>query len=364
MIKRIIAGYSRIKTSGFLLLTVIFIVIVTQGCFKKKSEQQPFGFFSGNGLFIGNEGNFRSGNASLSFYSYDSLRVYKNQFSEVNDRPVGDVLNNIAIYGDHLFMVVNNSGKIEIADVSTLESEASVTGLISPRDIAFISDSKAYISSLYSDSVVIFNPADFIIEGYIDIGRSSEYIKVSGDYAWISNWSMGNTLTVIDTRNDIVEGVIVVAPEPGRIVEDRDGKLWVLCSGGYMNVEYPALYRIDPALMSIDLELQFDNILSSPSELLINNAGDRLLFLNGDIFSMETNETQLPENPLVESGDRNFYRLGYDANRGILYATDAVDYMQNGRVYGFNHEGEEVISFEAGIIPGSFAFTGSSDKLK
>jgi hypothetical protein len=359
MIKWITAGDGHNSTLGFMLLTVIIL----QGCSEKRTEQQPSGLFSGNGLFIGNEGNFRSGNGSLSFYSYDSLRVYKNQFSEVNNRPPGDVLNNIAIQGDYLYMVVNNSGKIEIADLGTLESEASVTGLISPRNIAFISDSKAYISSLYSDSVVIFNTTDFIREGYIDIGRSSEYIMVNGDYAWISNWSMGNTITVIDTRNDMVEGVIVVAQEPGRIVKDSDGMLWVLCSGGYMNVEYPALYRIDPATMSIDLELRFDNILSSPSELHINNSGDRLLFLNGDIFSMGTGETRLPENPLVESGDRNFYRLGYDADRDILFATDAVDYMQNGRVYGFNTEGEEIISFEAGIIPGSFAFTCSGDKL-
>jgi hypothetical protein len=360
MINRIIDSYRGVRV----LLTFLLTAIALQGCSEKEGESQPLHLFHGNGLFIGNEGNFRGGNGSLSFYSYDSLRVYNNLFNGVNDRPVGDVLNNIAIYDDHLFMVVNNSGKIEIADINTLKSEASVTGLISPREIAFISESKAYISSLYSDSVVIFNHADHIIEGYIDIGRSSEYIKVCGDYAWISNWSMGNSLTVIDTGSDIVEGVIVVAPEPGRIVEDSDGMLWVLCSGGYMNVEYPALYRIDPEIMSIELELRFDNIFSSPSELLINGTGDRLMFLNGDIFSMGTEETQLPQNPLIESDSRNFYRLGYDDMRDIIYATDAVDYMQNGRVYGFNPEGEEVISFEAGVIPGSFAFTGSADNLQ
>ena len=341
------------------LLPFLLAVTWIQGCSVKNVEPQLLHLFPGDGLFIGNEGNFRGGNGSLSFYSYDSLRVYNNLFRNVNDRPAGDVLNSIAIYDDQLFMVVNNSGKIEIADINTLKSEGSVTGLISPREIAFISESKAYVTSLYSDSVVIFNTTDFIIEGYIDIGRTAEYICVTGDHAWISNWSMGNTITVINTESDIVEEVIVVAREPGRIVEDNDGMLWVLCSGGYMNVEYPALYRIDPAIMSIELELRFDNILSSPSELLINSTGDRLIFLNGDIFTMGTEETQLPVNPLVESGGRNFYRLGYDEKRNIIYATDAVDYMQNGKVYGFDTKGEEVISFEAGVIPGSFAFTGS-----
>ncbi|MCA1755857.1 MAG: hypothetical protein LC649_00125 [Bacteroidales bacterium] len=345
------------------LKTLFLIMVIMQGCTDKSPEQQSPGLFSGDGFFIGNEGNFRSGNGSLSFYSYDSIHVYNNLFSVVNGRPAGDVLNYIAIHGDHLFMVVNNSGKVEVTDAGTLESEASVTGLLSPRNIAFISDTKAYISSLYSDSVTIFNPEGFIIEGYINIGRTSEYITVKGNRAWISNWSMGNTITVIDTENDLVDGVIVVASEPGRIVEDSDGMLWVLCSGGYMNTEYPALYRIDPALMSVDVELRFENILSSPSELMINKTGDRLFFLNGDIFSMGTEDIRLPDDPIIESCDRNFYRLGYDAHRDIIYATDAVDYMQKGHVYGYNQAGDEVISFEAGIIPGSFAFTGNGDNM-
>ncbi|MFO7524430.1 MAG: hypothetical protein R6W68_03170, partial [Ignavibacteriaceae bacterium] len=160
------------------LIILFLLMIIMQGCAEKSPDQQPIGLFSGDGFFIGNEGNFRSGNGSLSFYSYDSLRVYNNLFSEVNGRPAGDVLNDIAIYGDYLFMVVNNSGKIEVADALTLESVTSVTGLISPRNITFISETKAYISSLYSDSLIIFNPAGFIIEGYINIGRTSEYITV------------------------------------------------------------------------------------------------------------------------------------------------------------------------------------------
>jgi hypothetical protein len=64
-----------------------------------------------DGAFIINEGNFRWGNGSLSFYSYDSSRIYNSVFESVNNRPLGDVPFSLAESENSLFIVVNNSAK-------------------------------------------------------------------------------------------------------------------------------------------------------------------------------------------------------------------------------------------------------------
>ena len=42
----------------------------------KKPTVSGSNYTFGGGVFIVNEGNFRGGNGSLSFYSYDSLKIY------------------------------------------------------------------------------------------------------------------------------------------------------------------------------------------------------------------------------------------------------------------------------------------------
>jgi hypothetical protein len=91
----------------------------------------------------------------------------------------------------YAYIVVNNSGKIEVTNQATLVSVATITGLISPRNISFINDYKAYVSSLYSDSVAIINLTDNSISGYINLRRSSETIAIIGNKAFISYWTEG-----------------------------------------------------------------------------------------------------------------------------------------------------------------------------
>ncbi|MEZ5010240.1 MAG: hypothetical protein R2744_00670 [Bacteroidales bacterium] len=44
---------------------------------------------------------------------------------------------------------------------------------------------------------------------------------VDGDRAYVSNWSGGNSITIIDTGSDNVIGSISLAPEPGRAILDN-----------------------------------------------------------------------------------------------------------------------------------------------
>ena len=180
---------------------LLFFVFVS--CMKI-SDKPAVTCLSGDGVFIINEGNYMRGNGSLSFYSYDSLKIYNDFFNDINGRPLGDVPNSMEILSDMAYIVVNNSGKIEVINKSTLESVATIDGLVSPRNIAFVSKSKAYVTSMYSDSLIILSLTDNSIAGYINLRRSSESLIISGNSAYISNWVGGKEIMVVNTITDKV----------------------------------------------------------------------------------------------------------------------------------------------------------------
>ena len=171
-------------------VNIILISLMIVSC-QKTPDFPNSNYTLSGGVFVVDEGNYRGGNGSLSFFSYDSSKIFNDLFYSVNGRPLGDVPNSMAIKGDKAYIVVNNSGKIEIMNQSTLISVATISGLISPRNISFINDNKAYVSSLYSDSITVINPSSNSVSGYINIRRSSESIAITGSKAFVANWSGG-----------------------------------------------------------------------------------------------------------------------------------------------------------------------------
>ncbi len=168
------------------------------------SEIIPPSILNGNGVFIINEGNFRLGNGSLSFYSYDSVKIINDIFSKVNNRILGDVPNSMKIFGNYAYIIVNNSGKIEVVDKNTFKSVKTITGLVSPRNIAFVDSRKAYVTSMYSDSIAIIDLNENSISGFINIRRTSDAIEVTGQKAFVAEWIGGKEVMVINTVNNKV----------------------------------------------------------------------------------------------------------------------------------------------------------------
>ncbi|MFO7575426.1 MAG: hypothetical protein R6W67_09755 [Bacteroidales bacterium] len=312
---------------------------------------QDSGLLSGTGFFIMNEGNFTRGNGSLSFFSIDSSKIYNNIFLGANNRGPGDIPFSMYIQGDTGYLVVNNSGKIEMIDMKTAKSITTLTGLNSPRYLEAVRNGTAYVSSLYSDSIIIIDLVECTIKGYIDIGRKSEMIKVAGMKVYIASWSGDNTVTVIDARNDMIISTISVVSEPESMVLDRHGRLWVLCSGGYMKEEPPALISIDTATNKLASEIAFSQ-LAYPTSLKIDYSGDILYFVNNGVYKMSVLDTEIPAAPFIPANGRLFQRVGPILQSGDIYISDANDYQRKGFLLKYDSNGNFKQSWEAGIIPG------------
>ncbi|MFN8239497.1 MAG: hypothetical protein U0X39_01950 [Bacteroidales bacterium] len=314
------------------------------------------GSLAGSGFFLLNEGNYMSGNGSLSFLPGDGSILHNDIFQAINGRPLGDVANHCLVKGDTCFIVVNNSGKVEVIESSTGRSLKTITGLVSPRQITKVSNHKAYVSSLYSDQISIIDLESCELKGKISMRRTSEAILLSSGKVFVSNWASGKEIIVINPDTDQVIDSLVTGAEPESMVVDGDGKIWVLCTGGYSGKYNPELVVFNPADLNIIKRIVFSPGNNAPSSLVINNKRDSIYYIAGHVWSMNTGSTELPSNPLIRSEGRTFYRLCISPSNGNIMVTDARDYQLPGYLLVFSPGGNLKKSYKAGIIPGYICF--------
>lgn len=319
------------------------------------------------GVFICNEGNYNSDNSSISFYdpATDKVTPQLPLLFDGAPFPLGDNCQSMVLHGGRGYIVVNNSAKIYVIDARTNAYRGKITGLTSPRNIHFVSDTKAYISDLYSTHMAIFNPQTLVVNGSIDVGRSTEAMVAQGKYLYVTSWSYNRKLYKIDMESDKVVDSLTVPLQPNSAVIDQAGRLWVLSDGSYdgspSGNENAALTRINTSTFTIEQTLTFSDIGLSPNEMCISPDGRTIYYLSGwttsgGLYAMSTSASALPTAPFVAAGERTFYGLGVNPVGGDLYVSDAIDYQQRGMIYRYSATGEMISSFKADIIPGSFCF--------
>lgn len=334
---------------------ILLILIVLASC-KKTKDSPVTNYTLSGGFFVVNEGNFRGGNGSLSFYSYDSSKISNDLFYYVNGKPLGDVPYSMTIYQDKGYIVVNNSGKIEVIDPVTMVSKNTITKLVSPRNMAIVNSSKAYVTSLYSDSVTIINLATNSISGYINIRRTSEAIVVLENKVYVSNWAGGKEIMVINSLTDKVSDSIAVGNEPESMVFDKNRYLWVLCNGGWTRQNFAKLVQINTSTDKVQTEYTFPTKQASPACLKIDAKGETLYYLDNGVKVMDISLGRLPATALIADPGTSFYKIAINPANGDIIVTDAVDYTQRGYVSIYKLDGSLISQEKAGIIPGNMCF--------
>ena len=301
------------------------------------------------------------GNASLSFYNYESKRVQNDLFYARNNAPLGDVAQSLYWYENTLFIVVNNSGKIYLIDPQTAEFKGLIPDLTSPRYIHVVSAEKAYISDLYAHRITIFNPVTFEKTGEINLSEkhTSEQMVQVGKDVYVTHWSQGKTILVIDSETDEMITEIEVPLQPKDLKVDKNNKIWVLSDGSVegstLGTELPALTRIDPETFTVEKIIRFENG-SNPHSLEINNNRDTLFFINKGVYKMDILSKTLPEESFISGAGNLFYSLGVNSKNNEIYVSDAIDYTQDAIIYRFSGSGVLVDSFKVGINPSDFLF--------
>lgn len=306
------------------------------------------------GVFIINEGNFSWGNGSISFYNPKKKYVENNIFKKKNSRPLGDVVQSMTVINQKGYIVVNNSQKIEVVNINDFKSINTIYGLNSPRYILPVSNDKLYVTDLYDNAISIIDISTNSIIKKIKTSGWTENLLASNNKVYVCNVKKGNLL-IINPYTDTIQDSITLSAGAKYIVKDSTGYLWVLCDGD-LGTDYPALYKITPVYDTIVNKLSFPDINSSPSNLCINKFGNKLFYLNNDVFAMDIFSNQLPLVPVINNNNKLFYALGIDPTNDDIYVSDAVDYVQEGIILRYDKNYTLLDSFKVGIIPGAFVF--------
>ncbi len=349
------------------MLLIAAISFMFAGCDNDGGEvipEPPYSPYLNNGVFVLNEGNFGSGNGSLSFLNLDSLKMSDDIFYTKNQRPLGDVPLSLMLRDSTIWIVVNNSGRIEVAHRQDLASVAVISGMTSPRSILPLLDGRAYVSDLASSAIHIIDMNNYAITGSISVNQPTEALLPVEGKVFAACWSnygfedhTNNKVLVIDPLTNLVVDSVMTGKEPQSMVVDKNEKLWVLCSGGWMGDEFPTLYRINPRSLETEQIYTFDDVDSSPSSLCANGYADSLYFINGGIYAMSISDANLPGQPLIEPDTHLFYTLAVHPKTSEIFATDAIDYQQKGLVLRYRANGTFIAEYRAGLIPGKMTFT-------
>ena len=336
-------------------------ITVLASCKKDKVDDI---FVSGNyenGYFVTNEGNFGTGNGSVSFV--DEFGAVENDvFAYNNSFLLGDVVQSMTIINDNAYIVVNNSNKIEINSVDSMNYIGTIdVGF--PRYIKQVTNDKAYITSWGTGSdreVKVLDLNTNTIVNTILCGLGPDAIEVSNGYAYVCNiggYGVDNTISIIDVSSDIVIATLELSDKPNSVEVDVDGNVWVLTKGtteydvnwNTVAVSPGSLYKIS----NNDIVEIFTFPLGDfPSNLVINNLGNILYYsCVGSVFSFDITSKELPTTALI---NRSFYGLG--CNNGYIYGAVSTSFEELGWSYKYSTSGAVIDSVEVGVGPNGYCF--------
>lgn len=341
---------------------------------------------STTGMYVLCEGNMGSNKCTLDFLDLTTAQYHRNIYSAQNPTTVkelGDVGNDIKIYGSRLWMVINCSNKVEVATAR----DARRIGQVDIPNCRYLAFHKgfAYVSSfagpVMSDDLQLgrvykVDTLSLQIVGQVDVGYQPEEMAIVDGKLYVANSGgymapdYDHRVSVIDLATFKVERTIDVGVNLHRCRADRYGQLWVTSRGDYAGkaAKTFCLQASSDGYMTVG-----DSLDVAISELSI--VGDSLYFI-GTQWSNELQRNTLSygiinvrthrqvADKLSNSAEVATIRMPY----GLMvhpvdkdfYVMDAKNYVSSGELFHFKADGTFDWSVRTGDIPAHAVFVETS----
>ncbi len=313
---------------------------------------------SARGVYIINQGNFGRANSSLSYYDLVSFHVYNDVFTAVNGKNLGDVAQGMTIRGSSGYVVVNNSQKIEIIDLATnLNTGTIPTGAgSSPGQMAFVNDTLALVTDLYSNALLVVNVPARRVTGSITVGANPAGVAIAGGKAYVSNsgFGSGRTVSVVSVVSLSVVQTVTVGDNPGGVQVTPSGAVYVVCTGSY---DFTDPAKDTPARITVidpSSDVVTDSIFIGGHATDIGIGIDGIGYVPSSAAVLRVDTRVHKVTGVFKEG--SYFAVGVEAASGDVYLADAKNFIQPGTVSVFAPNGQLRTQFDAGLIPGAFAF--------
>ena len=349
-----------------ILISVLLTTAITalfSAC-DSKSDSPQIDTKISTGVYVLNEGQYLSNNASLTYYNLATSTATSDVFAAKNNRGLGDTGQDILKYGSKVYIAVYKSSLIEVLDAATGVSEKTIPMLnasdqpSSPRSLA-VFNGKVYIT-LFDGHVAQLDTTSLLIEKTISVGSNPDGIAVANNKLYVANTGglaaeNDSTISVIDPVSFTVTKTIKVVINPSLIKADAYGDLYVISFGNYSTIPF-TLQRIEGSTGKVTVIPGL-----KPYNMTIDGDIAYLYSYDFDANWDPTNKTyttyDVKNEQIVKSGF-----ISSSAIAGTPYSIDInpitkdiyigeTDYVNTGKMNVFGQDGTLKFSFATGVNP-------------
>lgn len=345
---------------------------------------EPHGDTKIRGFYLVNEGNMGSNKCTLDYFDYFTGLYARNLYAERNPnviKELGDVGNDIGIYGSKLYVVVNCSHKVEVLDAHTGVRLGQVD-IPNCRYVRF-HRGKAYVSS-YVGPVLIdadapkgavyeVDTTSFSVRRKVTVGYQPEEMEIVDDYMYVSNSggyrapNYDNTVSVVQMIEFKQVEQIPVGINLHRLKKDKYNQLWVTSRGDYQT--RPSCLYVLAKKQGYNQMVVTDTIPLACSNMAIR--GDSLYYyatewsnytgsntISYGIIDIRTHK-RVSDTFITDGTEKNItipYGIAIHPETGDIFVTDAKNYVSSGTLYCFSPQGKLKWSVRTGDIPAHITF--------
>lgn len=317
------------------------------------------------GLYVLCEGNMGSNKARLDYMNLQTGDYYANWYGAQNPRQVkelGDVGNDVQLYGGRLYAVINCSHKVEVMDRKA--RHIGQVDIPNCRYFAF-KDNKMYVSAYVGSvadpellgAVYEVDTATLEITREVKVGHQPDELCVLDDQLYVCNSGgyltdrYDSTLSVIDLNSFTEIKKIPVGLNPTRLRVDDRKQLWVCCQGNYKNVAPHVLVLRDEMIVH-SMDMQCSNISICDGKAAILTTEGLHMFTTDDFSKISSLLLDTYEHP-----------YGLLLTEDAIYITDAKNYVSSGILHCYSYAGYERWSTKTGDIPGHICYVNEAYEL-
>ena len=360
----------RISTASLLFLLALALV----SCRKTQPYIPPTPFENTKGFYLLNQGNMGSNKASLDYYNYKDSKYMSNIFVKANPDvgfKLGDVGNDLQIYGSRMYAVINLSNMVEVMNKQTAVHIGNFT-VPNCRYIVFYGN-KAYVSSYAGPVDPSKSQLGYVAEidtatlketRRVTVGYQPEQMQIVDGKLYVANSGGYNapnyekTVSVVDLASFTEIKKIEVGLNLNLVQKDDKGNLYISSRGNYEDIP-TNIYRLDThndKVKSLGINASsfvivgdslFAVTLEYPSYTIKYTLYDlkkEAVIKDSFISQSDVAKIKLP------------YHIAYNPQRKELYICDAKDYISAGEIFCFSLEGNIMWQHQTGDIPAVIAF--------